>query len=1127
MAEPRAGGEAGSTSNAVTGAVDGIVFQAHDIGSVTINQSVGPRRHHRAASVDDRLAGVRAKVFAQWQHEVGNRGLRQPRPVRLRWRSADRPIEVSGPWEPVRGALGHDVTDSLPAAHELVEAFRAGSRQQLVVLGAPGAGKTTLAILYTLAAAAHRDHPVPFLLSIAGWRPRNPGDATGEPIETWVARRISDDHPELAIGADGLRRLWAGKRLLPVLDGLDELPESMLAHALADLDRSAGAGLDTVLTCRTIEYERGFAGGNALSHAAVVDIEPVTVDDAAVYLTQREPARSRRWDAAVELMRREPDGPLAAALSTPLMISLARQAYRDPASDPAELTRFATPAAAGQHLLAQFLPSMYPRERERLRSTRWLSFLAHHLRDRVGVPDYEWWRLSRSVPTAVIATTIVAIGTALGALLTPTLALVLGSSQSFTQLLLPGVVIGLVVGVVAAPRSAPTATADGRVTGPRLLSAVGSGVARDTKTVLTATAAISATALGIGYLVAKPAAVVTVFAVVGWLRELWAGRSNAGGPTLSIIVVVLGVITVTNALGALHGGLPRRSAPRLRLLAPSLAVGLAIGMTVALPFLALGLASSIRAGTGFGLWALVAGSVGVPIGLARWLATPAEHQESSSPQNLLRWDRRALLITVAATAVFGAGATALASLTFPAKDQPPLLPISLVVGVVIGGVVLIGSGAAWLTYTVARGWLAVTGRLPWRLNRFLANAHAVGVLRQTGPAYQLRHDLLTDHLADQWRPAQATAGARAPHRPVRRRWRKLPSLAVPITSIALLAGLIPAIYAANAPHLMDGPVTDGRGMVLSLDGRTLAAFDSRGDWPTVRLWDVRSGRLKATLATDPSVRVIAGIGLNADGTELTLITGDAGEGPLTGSVWRWRTDQDLQARRLPGAAAQQADSTVVVSAFSPDGNTVAIGRRDGTVQLWDLAGDRGVGQRIQPYGPATPAVRNLAYSVDGRSLAILLDDGSVAAIDVTTRTVTRTLPAGTIPPADDDSLQLFGIGNDAHTVAAVDGNGVAALWNLDSGVLLRQFGTGRTGFTSVALSSDGSTVAIGDDDGTIELRDLATGDVTGTLWPADSGVRAYYWRPDHLVFGPADRSLAAASTGDFAQVWDTPMAPAR
>ncbi|WP_259408389.1 MULTISPECIES: hypothetical protein [Streptomyces] len=43
---------------------------------------------------------------------------------------------------------------------------------------------------------------------------------------------------------------------------------------------------------------------------------------------------------------------------------------------------------------------------------------------------------------------------------------------------------------------------------------------------------------------------------------------------------------------------------------------------------------------------------------------------------------------------------------------------------------------------MARSWLPLTGRLPWRAWVLLADAHERGVLRQVGPVYQFRHDLL-------------------------------------------------------------------------------------------------------------------------------------------------------------------------------------------------------------------------------------------------------------------------------------------------------------------------------------------------------------------------------------------------
>ncbi len=1099
----------GSTSNSVDGTITGNVVQAHGIGSVTINPPGGPWWRRRTVSVEGRVARVRAKVLTQWQREVGNRGLQQPRPVRLRWRSPDRPLEVPGLQVPLRGALSHDVTDPLPVARELVEAFRADSRRQLVVLGAPGAGKTTLAILYTLAAAMRPDHPVPVLLSIAGWRPRNPDGETGEPIETWVARHIADEHPELT-DDDGIRQLWAGRRLLPVLDGLDEMPEPMLAHALADLDRSAGAGLEVVLTCRTAEYERGFGAGNVLSHAVVVDIEPVSADDAAVYLTQREPPASRRWEGVVDLMRREPDGPLAATLSTPLMISLARQVYRDPASDPAELTRFATADAAGRHLLARYLPSVYPGRRERARSTRWLSFLAHHLRDRVGDPNYEWWRLARSVPIAVLAAMIVAAAALLGAVLTPAVALIAGTTKDPGRLVLPGVIVGVTVGAVAAVR---TVSAGRRPGGSGLLRAIGSGVVRDVGILLTTVSALGVAALGIGYLVARPAALTVDFAVVEWLMT----SLFSGGAATEIPFVALGVITAVNGLGVLNGGLPQRSSPRLRLLVPNLLIGLAIGVVVALPPLAMGFLFAKMLGLGIVVWALVAALVGVPIGLARWLANPAELQESSSPRSLLRWDRRALLVTVAANAVTGAAVAAPVALPVPR-------PMSLFAGVVIAALVLLGSGTAWLTYTLARTWLALTGRLPWRLERFLRDAHTAGVLRQTGPAYQLRHDLLTDHLADHWRRPPAPAGAYAVRRRHRPRRRKLPLLVVALVSLTALAGSVLAIYLTYLPRVLSTPSVNGyKTVALSLDGRMLAIYNtSINHVPIVQLRDTLSGHLEATLETDPQMVTVAGAAFNADGTDLMLFAGSTDDNApqthvVTWAMWRWRFGQDPQARRLPALSDQLRNSAISAVAFSPDGNTIAIGKDDGTVQEWDLTVDQSVGPPSRPHGPATSAVHDLAYSTDGRQLGVVLDDGSVTVLAPKTHAVTGSLPAGTMHP-DPSRRQSFGISADGRRITALDGHGVAALWDVDSGTLIRRFDVRELGSWSFVLSSGGSAVAISRRDGTIELHDLATGDFTKTLRSTER--REWLW--PLLVFAPDDRFLAAAGPG-LGQVWGISM----
>jgi hypothetical protein len=92
-------------------------------------------------------------------------------------------------------------------------------------------------------------------------------------------------------------------------------------------------------------------------------------------------------------------------------------------------------------------------------------------------------------------------------------------------------------------------------------------------------------------------------------------------------------------------------------------------------------------------------------------------------------------------------------------------------------------------------WLALWGQLPWRLTRFLRQAHAAGVLRQVGPAYQFRHDMLRAYLADHGPPthrcglvAQLTVPPR--HHLLQRRWRRLAGVAIAISLLPITTELI-------------------------------------------------------------------------------------------------------------------------------------------------------------------------------------------------------------------------------------------------------------------------------------------------------------------------------------------------
>lgn len=72
--------------------------------------------------------------------------------------------------------------------------------------------------------------------------------------------------------------------------------------------------------------------------------------------------------------------------------------------------------------------------------------------------------------------------------------------------------------------------------------------------------------------------------------------------------------------------------------------------------------------------------------------------------------------------------------------------VPLLFAVVAGRVGATGR-TAWMSYLVAKTWLALRAKIPWRLMTFLDDARQRGVLRANGPSCQFRHVRLQEHLA--------------------------------------------------------------------------------------------------------------------------------------------------------------------------------------------------------------------------------------------------------------------------------------------------------------------------------------------------------------------------------------------
>ncbi|MEV0280143.1 NACHT domain-containing protein [Streptomyces sp. NPDC050610] len=275
--------------------------------------------------------------------------------------------------------------EGTPTVPDVAAYYRQTRPRRLVVTGAPGAGKTVLALELMLALLEERgeDDPVPVRVPLAEWDTR-------APLRELLVGRLVDVYDWPTAMADALVRYH---RVLPVLDGLDEMdptqpdatPSPDAPRALAALEalnayqegRDAGP---LVLTCRTAHYD-ALAPRTRLLDAARVDIDAVPALDAHAYLLSRS-ATPARWEPVLTALHDAPAGPLATTLSTPWRLCLAATVYaRD--GDPAELLRHTTPEELDEHLLARFIPAastLYPHRRyDAALVHRWLSRLATHL----------------------------------------------------------------------------------------------------------------------------------------------------------------------------------------------------------------------------------------------------------------------------------------------------------------------------------------------------------------------------------------------------------------------------------------------------------------------------------------------------------------------------------------------------------------------------------------------------------------------------------------------------------------------------------------------------------------------------------------------------------------------------
>jgi predicted NACHT family NTPase len=219
------------------------------------------------APIADRLADA---VDSQWKAEAKVRRLNDPYPLPVSWAAANASLTdtwdslvklasagAGWPRPPPAGSWAASPDELAGEGGELADVLARVPTGRLVVLGEPGAGKTMLMVRLVLDLLADRagGGPVPFLASVASWDPKD------QDLRGWLGGQLLIDHPVLAkpLSADSraptrAEALLESRLIMPILDGLDEIPEKVRGPAIGRINEALRPGEHLVVTCRSKEY---------------------------------------------------------------------------------------------------------------------------------------------------------------------------------------------------------------------------------------------------------------------------------------------------------------------------------------------------------------------------------------------------------------------------------------------------------------------------------------------------------------------------------------------------------------------------------------------------------------------------------------------------------------------------------------------------------------------------------------------------------------------------------------------------------------------------------------------------------------------------------------------------------
>ncbi len=218
-----------------------------------------------------------------------------------------------------------------------------------------------------------------------------------------------------------------------------------------------------------------------------------------------------------------------------------------------------------------------------------------------------------------------------------------------------------------------------------------------------------------------------------------------------------------------------------------------------------------------------------------------------------------------------------------------------------------------------------------------------------------------------------------------------------------------------------------------------------------------------------------------------------------GKVLRWDIDDKEQSFRIV-----YSDSEVIdVLAVSPKADWLACGGADNSIKMIPLAGGN-PGYELKGH---SGKIKSLIFSYDGNFLYSAALDGKVLKWDLTARTSTD-LATGTM------QITSIDLSVNNKFIAGISDQGKAMVWNPEQNTEKFTIGSAGKKIRSIRFKPDEERIAVGYDDGMIELWDIV-------LQKKISEFKAHSGEVNDIRFNGRFEQMATAGNDGTLKLWDT------